>query len=190
MALPFEDRESQLRGASARTQRRNAQRQRTMVGHPSNLPAGGEGQLFGTGPFTAPPKARPIPNEPQAAQQQQLPFRDTISVPGETDGFAKSGFGKYVRNNNGLQFNKPAIKHAVMSGVQAYSEAQYFSHSGFGAALRHTLGMPQMPSHMNDYLRSRHNARTVGEDPHSISAQFAEPDPDEYSHFHGSGLSW
>jgi hypothetical protein len=89
----------------------------------------------------------------------------------------------YTRNENGRQFNKPAILGAVRKGVQAYSEAQYFRHAGVGAAARHMLGMPQMPSHMNDYLRSRHNTDIRGINPHSLDAQFGMQDPHEYEHF-------
>jgi hypothetical protein len=88
-----------------------------------------------------------------------------------------------VKNGNGLQFNKPAVRSAVQKGVQSYGEAQYFRHAGFGAALRHTLGMPQMPSHMNDYLRARHNTSVRGVDPHSITAQLAQSDPSDYFHW-------
>lgn len=64
-SLPFEDRASQLGGQSARSQRRNAQRTRTMGGHPSSigrLPQAtemGQGQLFANDPFQ---RARETPN--------------------------------------------------------------------------------------------------------------------------------
>jgi hypothetical protein len=99
--------------------------------------------------------------------------------------FSLRGLGKYYnpQNVSGQQFNKPAILGAVQKGVQAYGEAQYYRHAGVGAAARHMLGMPQMPSHMNDYLRSRHNTNTRGINPKSISAQFAMQDPHEYQHW-------
>jgi hypothetical protein len=159
---------------------------------PSAFSGEQQGQLFSTKPYQqeqAPPSTgykwgrpadRPLgpemPSEqlklqPQPQQQPKSPF-------------AESGIGKYyVKNGNGRQFNKPAVMGAVKSGIQAYSEAQYFRHSGMGSALRHTLGMPQMPSHMNDYLRARHNTNVRGEDPHSITAQLGAVDPDEYMHW-------
>jgi hypothetical protein len=93
--------------------------------------------------------------------------------------------GRYYNPSNvsGKQFNKPAIMDSLRKGVQAYSEAQYFRKAGLAAATRHMLGMPQMPSHMNDYLRARHNGRRPGIDPHSITAQMAASDPHEYEHW-------
>jgi hypothetical protein len=153
-----------------------------------------QGQLFSTKPFQqeqAPPSTgykwgrpadRPLGPDPKMASEQ--PELTKFQKPTAPSPFADKGVGKYVvKNGNGLQFNKPAVKSAVAKGVQAYGEAQYFRHSGMGAAMRHTLGMPQMPSHMNDYLRSRHNTSVRGQDPHSISAQLGAVDPDEYMHF-------
>jgi hypothetical protein len=89
--------------------------------------------------------------------------------------FAKSGIGKYVnRNANGTQFNKPAIRGAVDNITRATANAQYFRHAGFGAALRHSFGMQQIPSHVNDFLNARHNATVQGHDPDPISAQLGD----------------
>lgn len=141
----------------------------------------GEGWTFHTfgDPTAAEPQAQqPTTNRPIAGPSQQKQY-----APGST--FRLSGLGKYYnpQNVSGSQFNRPAIMGALKKGVQAYSEAQYFRHAGFGAALRHTLGMPQMPSHMNDYLRARHNNKNVGIDPHSITGQFSTQDPHEYEHW-------
>jgi hypothetical protein len=112
--------------------------------------------------------------------------------------FSLSGFGKYYnpKNVSGQQFNKvgiqaalrnpsrdPNLMNIVRKGVQAYGEAQYYRHAGFGAATRHMLGMPQMPSHMTDYLRSRHNTKNPGVNPKSIEGQFGMQDPHEYEHW-------
>jgi len=92
--------------------------------------------------------------------------------------FADSGIGRFVnRNANGLQFNKPAVKQAVGNAVEAHSRAQYFRRAGMGAALRYTLGMPQVPSHVSDYLNARtHGQRQTGINPGALHTIGQEPE--------------
>lgn len=187
-------------------------------GRPSGgpLPGAGEGQLFSTGPFTRPrdepqepgwgvPHGRPTypgqrgggphPQEPgpqPPAQQMQLPFQKPSGP------FADKGIGRFVaRNGNGMQFNKPAIKQAVQNGITAYDDARYFRHAGFGAALRHTLGMDQAPSHRSDDINARKHASerdaamggnhgVTGVDPGHVEGYHAGHMPSSFE----PGLSW
>jgi len=91
--------------------------------------------------------------------------------------FAASGLGRYMnRNNNGMQFNKPAIMDAVKKGIQMHDDAKYYRSHGMGAALRNTLGMPQLPSHRNDEINSRFQRNTnnvQGENPGYVEANVA-----------------
>jgi hypothetical protein len=93
--------------------------------------------------------------------------------------FSTQGTGKYFnpRNVNGQQFNRPAVKKAVMTGIEAHSRAQYFRRAGMGAAIRYTLGMPQVPSHVNDYFNARtHGQRQTGIHRGSVYASAEEPE--------------
>ena len=70
--------------------------------------------------------------------------------------FASRGLGRFVnRNANGLQFNKPAVMQATHSIIDSYYDAKYFRDAGMGAALRHSLGMGQVPSHRRDDINTR-----------------------------------
>jgi hypothetical protein len=92
--------------------------------------------------------------------------------------FGVTGAGKYFNphNVNGQQFNRPAVKQVVGNAVEAHSRAQYFRRQGFGAALRYTLGMPQVPSHVNDYINARtHGQRQTGINPGALHT-IAEPE--------------
>jgi macrodomain Ter protein organizer (MatP/YcbG family) len=82
--------------------------------------------------------------------------------------------GHFVnRNANGLQFNKPAVLNTVKKGMDAYSTARYFSHAGFGEAIRYTLGMQPTPSHMNDWIRARHNTDVIDKRPPALHVEQA-----------------
>lgn len=118
------------------------------------------------------PKARQVRRKigvqpgPQAqAQQQQLPFQAPgIRVGPETavrSPFTQSGLGKYLGRDhtNGLQFNKPAIKQATEDSFNAFTRGQYFRHAGMGQAIRYTLGVEQVPSHVNDWINARNSAQ-------------------------------
>jgi hypothetical protein len=129
-----------------------------------------EGQLFNTTGYGQPPTepeekkpgwgtphGRPLyPGQEQHHEQLQLHPR--YGGPQ----FGASGVSKYF---NAGQFNKPAIHHAIANGLEAYGEARYFRTAGLTQALRHTFGMSQLPSHVNDYLVARHNRTTRGLDP-------------------------
>ena len=71
--------------------------------------------------------------------------------------FGEKGVGKYFnpRNTQGQQFNKPAVKGALIGAVRAHNRSQYFRHAGFGAALRHILDIEQVPSHQTDYMNAQ-----------------------------------
>lgn len=58
-------------------------------------------------------------------------------------------------NTNGKQFNTPAIKDKLVNIAEHHATSQYFKRAGFGAALRYTLGLRQIPSHMTDYINSQ-----------------------------------
>jgi len=73
--------------------------------------------------------------------------------------FKDSGIGKYV---NGGQFNKPAIVGAIGKGLDMYQTARYFRHAGMAQAMRHTLGLDPVPSHMNDWIRANHKLAESG----------------------------
>jgi hypothetical protein len=67
--------------------------------------------------------------------------------------FAAKGLGKYInRNASGTQFNKPAIRDAIVKGLDAYSTARYYRHAGMGQALRATMGLPQVPHGINAWM--------------------------------------
>jgi len=55
------------------------------------------------------------------------------------------------------QFNKANVKNAARNLVDAYTMGRYFRHVGVSGAIRHVLGMPQVPSHVNDHINSRRN---------------------------------
>lgn len=183
--------------------RRQQGKARTMGMHPSSLPAGGEGQLFGTKPWTVPPKGTPIPNRPQTAFQPQLPSpTSTISTvqPGPPSPFGQKGLSRYVvRNGNSLQFNKPAVKGALENTTNALEDAKWFRRQGFGAAWRHTLGMEQVASHHNDQMNARRRAAMgenhgiTGENPGHVAASTGHPEGYHSGHpasAFESGLSW
>src|SRR6516165_12250933 len=85
--------------------------------------------------------------------------------------FAQSGIGRFF---NGQQFNKPEITKAVGKGLDMYMTARYFRHAGFAQAIRHTMGLQPVPSHMNDWIRQQHKFTEVGLpglNPHDAQAQ-------------------
>jgi hypothetical protein len=171
-----------------------------------------QGSLFSTSDYEQAPKPPPTPgwgvphgrpNYPGQAPPPQ-PFQPTLTAapPGHQaypeahpTQFAASGIGKYyTRNANGRQFNKPAIAGAIKNGINAYDDARYFRQQGFGAAIRHTLGMDQAPSHRSDDINARRHAAqreaTMG-DNHGVTG--ANPDPTHVQRQHSAfepGLSW
>ena len=97
---------------------------------------------------------------------QPAPFVGPHSVSHAARGFPGSPTQKsrYYNPSNvsGSQFNRPEIHHAVQTGIRAHTRSMYFRRAGFGAALRYTLGMEQVPSHLQDYLNARMNPRNQG----------------------------
>jgi hypothetical protein len=127
-----------------------------------------QGSLFDIG--SVPRQGPSVSRGPQPqAEQLQMKFPSR---------FADSGIGHFVnRNANGLQFNKPAVKQAVSNVVEAHTRGQYFRRAGMGAALRYTLGMGQVPSHMTDYLNARtHGQRQTGINPGALHTIGQEPE--------------
>jgi hypothetical protein len=94
--------------------------------------------------------------------------------------FATRGKTKYYNplNVKGEQFNKPAVKQGLTDIAEHHARSQYFRRAGFGAALRYTLGMDQVPSHVQDYLNSRQRRQT-GLNPGDINAM-VQHEPDEW----------
>ena len=71
----------------------------------------------------------------------------------------------------------------MVRGVRAHTRAQYFRHAGMGAAIRHTLGIEQVPSHVTDYINAqqrmagqRQNPITVAVDPRKPWEPWGEAD--------------
>lgn len=81
--------------------------------------------------------------------------------------------------NLGRQLQSPETKMSVARILDQGQKAKYFRHAGFGAALRHTLGLPQTPSHLNDYFRAQYNRGQNGQTGRDPSPVFVEPHPIE-----------
>ena len=112
-----------------------------------------------------------IPPEGKA-EQLRLPFpAHKAQTPPGAEPPGQGEPGGFFKNLQGRQVNKPAVKGAVKGVLDAHARSQYFRHAGFGAALRYTLGMPQVPSHVNDYLNARHNQQVRGVDPGDVQVQ-------------------
>jgi|SRR5215831_7835601 len=108
--------------------------------------------------------------------------------------------GKYYnsRNVSGQQFNKPAIMDSVKKGLEQYQDAKYFRTHGMGAALRHTLGMRQLPSHRQDDIntRVRNSQQPVqGKNPGSWIGNISAGNPmgpesaESFDYRHGADIS-
>ena len=110
-----------------------------------------------------------VPPLPLSRVRTRTPHQENLLIGGQPqrglwpvgDHFNIRGKGRYFNpaNTNGNQFNKPAVKGALQGAVRAHTRSQYFRRSGFGAAMRYTLGMEQVPSHVQDYLNARTNPR-------------------------------
>jgi hypothetical protein len=131
-------------------------------------PLGDQGfEGMGGGEAPAAPKA--VAPDPGAA-----PSGPQVRYGGATVGpsFSTSGIGRYYnRNNNGNQFNAPAVLQSVRKGVQMYDDAKYYRQHGFGAATRTLLGMEQLPSHRSDHINTRlrnNTQKTQGNQPSPI----------------------
>jgi len=136
-------------------------------------PVGGEGEEAGGAPAGATPKApggdQAPPLHPLTGMPSSMPQVGATSRVNDPSRnvyrgtqFAQTGLGRYMnRNNNGMQFNKPAIMGAVRNGIQMYDDAKYYRTHGMGAALRTVTGLPQLPSHRNDDINSRYRANTA-----------------------------
>jgi hypothetical protein len=103
------------------------------------------------------------PSKPMAGPKKMSPDefeRAKATAPS----FSLSGRGKYFNpsNVNGQQFNKPAVSQAIGKGLDMYMTARYFRHAGMAQAVRHTLGLQPVPSHMNDWIRAQHKFTEVG----------------------------
>jgi len=97
--------------------------------------------------------------------------------------FTEKGLGKFYnphnRNLHGGQFNKPGIKQAGEGIAFSHLRSQYFRRAGMGAALRYTLGLEQVPSHVQDTLNSRQRRQT-GLNPGDINVMAQQPESDEW----------
>jgi len=112
------------------------------------------------------------------AQRKQKPVDPDKPITGPTSQWQSGGLGRYVnRNANGLQFNKGAIRQTIEKGLDAYATSQFYRKAGLTAGLRGALGMRPTPSHMNDWIRARHNMNLIGRNP---GAEHAE---EEYEHW-------
>jgi hypothetical protein len=114
------------------------------------------------------------PQAPESFQPMLQPIAGT-----QDPHFAKKGIGKYVnpRNGNGNQFNRPAVKGALVSAVRAHNRAQYFRHAGFGAAIRHVLDIEQVPSHQTDYMNAQRRMEGKRQNGINPSAVYGAVDP-------------
>lgn len=87
------------------------------------------------------------------------------------------------RSLSGSQFNGPAFKDAAINAVRADTRSQYFRHAGFGAAIRHTLGIEQVPSHVTDYMNAQiRNMRQTGIQPEPGGLQLRQTLHEELEH--------
>lgn len=96
--------------------------------------------------------------------------------------FDVEGEGKHynARNLHGHQFNKGTVRGKVMAGVEMHTRAQYFRRAGMGAAIRYTLGMQQVPSHVSDFLNARtHGQRQTGRNPNTVYVEHTPATPDQ-----------
>jgi hypothetical protein len=121
---------------------------------------------------TKQPRTRKAVPDPAASIGAQQPDSTTIEgLPAQPrivgPHFGIRGPGKYYnpRNVSGQQFNKPAIKQGLTDLSRLHTRSQYFRHAGFTAALRYTLGIEQVPSHVSDYLNA--DRRQTGLNPRS-----------------------
>ena len=147
-------------------------------------PASGFG---GIGSFLGAAKSELFSKQPKQTPQ---PF-DVGNVPKATPGgpsFATRGVGKFYNpgNTNGNQFNKPAMQKATETALNSYATAKYFRNAGMGQALRYTLGMRPVPSHMNDWIIAEHNKKTAssqGLQPTALQAHTNPAQEQEYEHW-------
>jgi hypothetical protein len=138
-----------------------------------------------TMPFSGEPNPRPQPGRPVQGPTRVIPGTGgPVNEEPTQDSAGRPAAGGL--RNLGRQFKDLATpgtdahkKLAIMN--DQWLKAGYFHHAGFGAALRHTLGLPQTPSHVNDYIRSRTHGNkrgeNTGEDPSDIHAEPTEPGP-------------
>ena len=110
------------------------------------------------------PRPEPLSGDPNPALQQQ----ETPGVPGGNP------------NVSGSQFNKAKVQNALVGLAERHATSQYFRHAGFGAALRYTIGLRQLPSHMTDYI----NSQTRGQKQTGINPNPAYIAPDPYKPWH------
>jgi hypothetical protein len=89
-------------------------------------------------------------------------------IPGTGGLEPNTGMG---RNTNRRQLLTPDVRKQVGRVLDQNQKANYFRHAGLGAALRHTLGLPQTPSHLNDYFRAQTRRPQTGLDPGALEAE-------------------
>jgi hypothetical protein len=128
--------------------------------------------------MSPPTQARPLrrklpimPGPQPQEQQMSFPEAGTINVGAQM---------------NQQQRRRQQVGQQVQNLSDAFTRAQYFRHAGFGAALRHTMGLKQTPSHVNDYLNARHNQTVRGINPSQIDveeSQYRHVDPYEPWHW-------
>jgi hypothetical protein len=94
----------------------------------------------------------------------RIPFRGG-SAPGPSP---NTGVG---RNTNRRQLLTPEVRTQIGRVLDQNQKANYFRHAGMGAALRHTLGLPQTPSHLNDYFRAQTRRPQTGINPEGLEAE-------------------
>lgn len=120
--------------------------------------------------FSAWPRQPKEPEDPRQnlglrwSLSQPRPAPGGPSSPLATRGFAAKGVRRFYSptNTNGNQFNTKATQQAAQHALRTHTLHQYFRRAGFGAALRYTLGMEQVPSHLQDYLNARTHGRNQG----------------------------
>lgn len=126
---------------------------------PKQAPAGAGAPPDGRKPPTGrgappPPGGGAPPGGGYRFRPGQVPFGGGPPTGGRTP---PRGRG---RNLNWQMWGE-AARNATAAILHQQMLNQHFRHAGVGAALRYTLGLPQTPSHISDYL----NARMGGTEP-------------------------
>jgi hypothetical protein len=106
----------------------------------------------GTGPFNVGGLGGPRP-APLGPHSQ--------SYAGKGFGGGSTNWRRYYNpsNTNGRQFNTEGVRNSLIGIAEGHARSQYFRRAGMGSAVRYTLGLRQLPSHMTDYI----NRQTHGQ---------------------------
>jgi hypothetical protein len=91
--------------------------------------------------------------------------------------------------NLSQQMVRPEVRGKVAQILDQHEKARYFRTAGMGAAVRHTLGLPQTPSHLNDYFRAQMNKSNQAGSSQDPDSMIGVREPYEPGHWTPGGES-